>query len=187
MLASPPGGRYFYERGNRRVSAIGRDAAIAEVSRILSVEGIDADPEEELATYVCSSLDPMSRAPLCEPVATSAPPGPPPVTPKEAVENSVAMCRGRNVETFDRIESRLAVCLRCPEHERRWCPSCAGHFEKVMVSLSERRPRLPLDRMTGVCRRARAYESAVCSLHYGPDDPVWDGVPGTCWRNAEHV
>lgn len=186
LLAAVPGGLYFYESNGRKVSTPSRDAAVAQVAAIMRDEGRDGDPETELATYMCAFLQPVHRDAICVPLGP-AKPGRPAIGPKEAVENSIALVSGKNVETFDRIEARLAVCLRCPRHERRWCPSCAGHFERVMVSLSARRPRLPLDRMTGVCACAKAYESAVCSIPYARNEPVWDGAPETCWRRTEDV
>ena len=48
--------------------------------------------------------------------------------------------------------------------------------------VSARLERCPSCPKSGVCTCAGAYESAVCSVAYGPDARVWLGTPKTCWR-----
>lgn len=181
-LAAPPGSLFFYERNGVRVEERSYDAAVSAVSRLLSAMGVKADAELELAAYMCPRIG-RDASWFC----VSDSPQKPEVTPREAVENSLAAVAGRLVAPFDRIERRLAVCRGCPRHERNWCPTCAGHFERILVSLSGRRPRLPADRLAGVCACAKAYESALCSVDYKTGEPVWEDAPDTCWRRKGDV
>lgn len=179
-LSAAPGGRFFYERDGRRVEAGTYDSAVQAVARLLAERGVAADAEEELAAYMCPRVgrDALWFCAGGEPVSAGVP-------PRDALENSLRAVAGRLVATFDTIESRLATCQRCPKHERNWCPTCTGHFDRVMVSLSRKRPRLPLDRGAGVCACAKAYESAICSVEYGKDESAWEGTPEGCWRRKD--
>ena len=182
-LAAPPGGVYFFERGGVRVEERSYDAAVAAVSRALrSLGDAKSDPEAELAAYMCPRVGRDARW-FCESDAPAAPE----VSARDALDGSLALVKGRLVAPFDRIESRLAVCRSCPRHERNWCPTCAGHFERVLSALDRRRPRLPADRLAGVCACAKAYESAVCSVEFGKDEAVWRDAPDTCWRRKGDV
>ena len=68
-------------------------------------------------------------------------------------------------------------------HRRTVCLTCTGVIDWTVRSFGGRRPRLPEDRMSGMCGCAETYESVVASVD--PRElPVWDGVPGSCWRNG---
>lgn len=171
---TPPEG-YFFEAGGERIS--GRNYAEFEprLRAMMARHRIPGLPESALAAFMAPHLSDPGRY-IRGPSVVQAD-----VTGPEALANSERFVR-RAVAPFDRIERRVATCTGCLMHYRGWCPTCVGHVQRLRSMFGGRRPSLPCDAATGVCRCTNAYEFAVCSVEYGKDEKVWKGAPNTCWR-----
>ena len=171
---APPGG-YFCEINGERVSGRTFIEIEPKVRMLMSKYNIPGLPESVVATYMCPKLDDPGR--YCRgPVVPIAH-----TRPREAFENSIPYT-SKPVVSFDKIERRESVCIRCPKHKRDWCPTCSGHPARLSGLFRGKRPSLPVDRVTGVCECAKAYECAIASVDYTPDEKIWEGAPETCWR-----
>ena len=177
-LSVPPGG-FFFAIGPDRVESRTYQGIIPRVRMLMAKHGMEGSPEEALAAYMCPRLGPAARGYCAGDFG-----GSPDVPQKEAFENS-APYLSKPVETFDRIEGRMVRCQSCPEHFRAWCVTCTGHYQAMRQAFGPRRPRLAVDSTSGVCKRARAYEAAIASVAYGPDEKIWEGAPETCWRRQD--
>lgn len=174
----PPGGMFFYETHGERVAARTFLEIRPRVMALMRKYGIPGLAEQEVAAYMCPRIPDAGS--FCR--GPSAPKAH--VTAREAISNSMKYCSG-HVEPFDRIERRLRICQKCPKHARDWCPTCAGHFSRMLDGFGGRRPKLPEDTLSGVCQCAKAYEMAVASIAYSPEDPVWEETPDSCWRKHD--
>lgn len=171
---SPVGG-FFYEINGERVT--GRHFCDIEnkVRALLRKYNRKETAEEAVAGYMCPRI---SEAPwLCTGGFKSTK-----IPATEAMQNSVYITDGREVVPFDEIERRIRICLSCPMHTREFCVTCTGHMERIMLLYAGRRPKVPEDAGSGICKCAKAYESALVSVEYRKDEPIWEGVPETCWR-----
>lgn len=151
----------------------------AKVRPAMVALGIPGTAEETVAAYMCPRLGPTGSW-FCKGTFEHSDA----VRAIEALENSERYF-GMKVVPFDIIDARLAKCLACRKHFRGWCLTCNGHLDRVLRGFGGSRPRLPRDIGTGVCTCARAYEMAIASVEYGEKDAKWEGVPETCWRNAD--
>lgn len=170
----PPGG-YFCEIHGERVTGRTFIEIEPKVRALMHKYNIPGLPESVVAAYMCPKLDDPGR--FCRgevvPVAHTR--------AKEAFENSIPYTK-KHVVPFDKIERREALCTKCPMHQRHWCPTCSGHPARLSDMFGGKRPDLPVDKVTGVCECAKAYEYAVTSVEYGKDEKIWEGAPETCWR-----
>lgn len=175
---SPVGG-FFYELNGEKVT--GRHFCDIEpkVRALLRKYHRTESAEEAVAGYMCPRIPEASW--LC----TGASPARAAVRPAEAMRNSDLITAGREVVPFDEIERRLRICMSCPMHTREFCVTCTGHMERIMLLYAGRRPKVPEDAGSGICKCAKAYESALVSVEYGKDEPVWESVPETCWRRMK--
>lgn len=174
-----PRGGFFYETHGEKVSAPTYVQIEPKVRALMRKYGIPGTVEQAVAGYMCPRIP--EAASLCTgPVSRAADY----VMPREAMANAEKAAAGRHVVPFDEIERRLRVCLSCPKHTREYCVTCTGHMQRIMLLFNGRRPSVPEDRGSGICRCARAYEAALASVEYGPGDKVWDGAPETCWRHT---
>lgn len=178
--STPPGGKYFYEApGGEYVEAPHYCEIEAKVRPLLAKYGVTMSVENAIAEYMCPRL-PTGAEWFCTGMFTTKQF----VRAAEALKNSRGYC-DRPLVAFDVLERRLRRCMECSKHEREWCPSCTGHFDRLHQGFRGRRARLPEDKASGVCACARAYEFAVAAVEYGKTEPVWEGAPETCWRNSD--
>lgn len=172
--AIPPGG-FFCEINGERVTGrtfVEIEPKVRALMRKYNILGL---PEAHIASYMCPRLDDPGR--YCRGAAVQAAH----TRPQEAMQNSIPYTI-KNVVSFDRIERREQICVKCPKHSRDWCPTCSGHPSRLNEMFGSRRPSLPVDKVTGVCECAKAYETAIASVEYGKDEEIWKGAPDTCWR-----
>ena len=174
----PPGGLFFYEAHGERATGRTLVEILPKVRAIMARHGIPGLAESALAAYMCPRIP--NPGMYCRgPQVPSAH-----VRPHVAIKESLPYCR-RQVAAFDEISRRMRICQECPAHAREWCPTCSGHVSAMMSAFGKRRTELPEDTLSGVCQCAKAYELAIASVEYGEDEPVWEGVPDTCWRKAD--
>jgi hypothetical protein len=171
---TPPGG-FFCEVAGEKVTGRTFIEIEPKVRALMTRHNIPGLPEALIASYMCPRLDDPGRYCKGETVPVQH------TRPREAFEKSVAYTR-KPVVSFDKIERREIVCTKCPKHQRHWCPTCSGHPAKLSAMFAGRRPDLPVDKVTGVCECAKAYEYAITSVEYGKDEKIWEGAPETCWR-----
>lgn len=175
--AIPPGGRFFCELAGHRYEGKTLvevcDAIRPELDRLR----IRMTPEDFVASYMCPRLGSVGHW-FCKGIPRGAASGPYPADIMSASERYFGM----KTVSAEEVSARLERCLSCPKHERRWCLTCPGHLARILDGFGKSRPRVALDPKSGVCTCAGAYESAVCSVAYGPDDRIWLGTPKTCWR-----
>lgn len=172
---SPEGG-FFYEINGEKVSGKHFCDIEAKVRHLLRKYRRTESAEEAVATYMCPRIQ---EAPwLCTGGFSSAK-----IRPLEAMTNAERIVQGRDVVTFDEVERRLRICMACPMHTREFCVTCTGHMDRIMTLFAGRRQHLPEDAGSGICRAVKAYESAITSVKYNQGEPIWEGVPETCWRN----
>lgn len=174
--ASPPGGKFFFEANGERVEGRCFQEIAPKVRSLMAKYKIPGTAELVLAEYMCPRIGPAANW-FC----TGAFKRSDDIRAIEALDN----CKpyySRRLAPFDVVERRLERCLSCPKHFRGWCMSCVGHLDRISAGFKGARTELPIDRGTGVCTCARAYEAAIASVEYGKDEKVWEGVPDTCWR-----
>ena len=177
-----PGG-YEFALGGDKVSARTAVEILPKVSALLLKHKVSAPAEIALAEYMCPRMGALARS-FCKGDFGTVKC----VRPAEALSGSAAYAK-RPLVDFDTIQRRLAQCSKCPRHERHWCVGCTGAAAKLRAMMGgrgRRRPALPMDRFSGVCACAKAYEMVVCSVQYG-DEPVWEDAPDECWRRTEDV
>ena len=172
-----PAGGFFYELNGEKVTGRFFCEIEPKVRALLRKYHRTESVEEAVATYMCPRIPEASW--LCT-GGTFKKAG---VRAAEAMQNSVLLTDGREVVAFDEIERRLRICLSCPMHTREFCVTCTGHMERIMLLYAGRRPRVPEDAGSGICKCAKAYESALVSVEYADGEPVWESAPETCWRN----
>ena len=174
----PPGGLFFFEAAGERATGRTFVEIIPKVRAILARHGIKGFAESLLAEYMCPRMPNPGAYCRGELVPAAH------VRPHVAIRESLPYCK-RQVVAFDVIERRMRKCQECPMHKREWCPTCTGHVSSMMQAFGKRRTALPEDTLSGVCQCARAYELAIASVEYGEKEPVWEGVPDTCWRKTD--
>lgn len=177
--ASPPGGMFFFEHEGERVTGRCFQEIAPKVRRLMEKYSIPGTAELVLAEYMCPRMGPAANWFCVGKFDRSTD-----IRSVEAMDN----CKpyfAKPLAPFDKVERRLERCMACPKHFRGWCLTCTGHYERMMRGFRGMRTELPIDRGTGVCLCARAYEAAVASVEYGDADKVWEGVPDTCWRKND--
>lgn len=178
-IMSPPPGGFVFETHGERVTGRCFDEIAPKVRGLMAKYGIAGTAEAAVAGYMCPRLGPAAHAFCAGEFSASDDVG-----RHEAVDNCEPYY-SRQVAPFDVIERRLARCMTCPRHFRGWCLTCTGHHQRILNGFRGRRPALPVDRGTGVCTCARAYEAAVASVEYAPEEKIWEGAPETCWRISD--
>lgn len=173
---SPRSG-FFYETHGEKVSARYYVDIVPRVRALMKKYNIPGTVEEVVAEYMCPRIPESSF--LCTGNYERAA-----IYPREALANAMPYT-SRRVVTFDVIEDRLRTCMECPMHTRDFCVTCTGHAGRMLAAFGRRRPSLPEDRGSGICRCAKAYELALASVEYPDDEPVWEGAPDTCWRKRK--
>lgn len=173
-----PRGGFFYEINGEAVSAPHFCLIEGPVKELMRKYHVQGTAEEAVANYMCPRIPEASW--MCTGSFSRSV-----IRPAEALSNSFSIMDGKEVVPFDDIEKRLRVCMSCPKHTREFCVTCTGHMERILRYLSGRRPKLPEDNGTGICKCCKAYESAVASMEYRDGDAMWDGAPETCWRNQK--
>jgi len=177
--AAPPGGKFFFEHEGERVEGRCFQEIAPKVRKLMDKYSIPGSAELVLAEYMCPRLG-AGASWFCKGQFQASND----VRSTEALDN----CKpyyGKTLAAFDVVERRLEKCLACPKHFRGWCLTCTGHYNHMMLGFRGQRTELPIDRGTGVCLCARAYEAAIASVEYGKDDKIWEGVPDTCWRKED--
>lgn len=172
---STPAGGFFYELNGEKVTGRFFCEIEPKVRALLRKYGRTETAEEAVAGYMCPRIPEASW--LCTGNFKKSK-----ILPAEALKNAIWLTEGHDVVPFDEIERRLRICLACPRHTREFCVTCTGHMERIMLLYAGRRPKVPEDAGSGICKCAKAYESALVSVEYRDSDPVWEGLPDTCWR-----
>ena len=173
---APPCG-FFFELNGEKVSARHFCDIERPVREMLRKAGLTCTVEEAVANYMCPRIDEADW--MCTGSFR-----PSPIRPAEALRNSLFEVEGRELVPFDVVERRLRACLACPMHTRKFCVTCTGHLERVLAAFGGRRPKVPEDAGSGICKCCKAYESAIASVAYAPGENTWEGTPETCWRRT---
>ena len=171
----PPGGSWFYQIGDDRVSHPMYDFAVRRVDELLRKHGVAADPAEELARFMCPHMPEW----FCVGADRHAPV----ITGRMAVEKATPYF-GRRLVTFDVVTARMQRCQACPRHRRDFCLHCTGYDSWIYDGFDGRRPKLPVDEASGCCSCAGTFEALIASVDYDKDEPGFEGAPDTCWRNG---
>lgn len=174
----PPYGLFFYETHGERAVARTMVEMLPKVRALMQKYSVPGTAEQELAAYMCPRMPDAGR--YCEGPSLK----PAHVLPLAAIANTLPYCSRRLVD-FGEAARRMRACAKCPMHARDWCPTCSGHVSRMEAAFGGRRTKLPEDAVSGVCQCAKAYEMAICSVEYVKGEPVWEGAPATCWRNAD--
>lgn len=167
----PPGGEFFFEHGGERISARTWFEFLPKMQDMIAKHGLHGTPLDLAAQYMCPRIPSW--------YCTS---GGVPVLSTDAARAAAKPYFGKNVVTPSEIASRMAVCRSCPRHERTVCLTCTGIASWAVSSFGGRRPALPEDRMSGVCRCAGTFDMVVASVD-SRELSGWKDVPDTCWRN----
>lgn len=172
----PPGGVWFFQIGDDRVSHPVYDAALRQVGELLKKHGDRRSPAQALAEFMC----PHMPAWFCAgSVARS-----PAVFPRDAAK-AAAPYFSRPLVPADIVTRRMALCQDCKRHRRDFCLHCTGYDEWIREGFDHRRPALPVDEASGCCTCTGTFEMVMASVEYRKDEPVWEGAPDTCWRRLE--
>ena len=172
IMSTPPGGEWFFEHGGERVSAPTWFTFLPKLKGLMARHGLKGAPLDVAAAYMCPHMPSW----FCDAGGVK-------VTSSERARENARQYFRMHVSNPRDIAARLAACAACPMHRRTVCLTCTGVIDWTVRSFGGRRPRLPEDRMSGMCGCAETYESVVASVD--PRElPVWDGVPGSCWRNG---
>ena len=170
-MSTPPGGEWFFEHGGERISAPTWFTFLLKMKDLMARHGIEGTPLDVAAAFMCPQMP--------EWFCTS---GGVKVTSSDRAKANAKPYFGMYVSTPTDVASRLSACARCPRHQRTVCLTCTGVLDWIARSFGGRRPRLPEDRMSGICSCAETYESVVASVD--PRGlPEWKDVPDCCWRN----
>lgn len=172
----PPGGSWFFQLGDERVSSPVYELALRRVDELLKRHGVDTPADVALAEYMCPHMPSWFCA---GDVGHS-----PVITVKEATAKALPYFRRRLVPV-DQIVRRMEACQACPRHRRDFCLHCNGLDEWISGGFRGKRPALPADAASGCCTCAKTLEAVIASVEYGEGDSVWEGVPETCWRNKK--
>lgn len=177
--AAPPGGLFFYELEGERVEGRCFQEIAPKVRKLMEKHGLRGSAELEIAAYMCPRIGPAASW-FCKGKFD----GSTDIRSKEAIDNCAPYYR-KELVPFDVMERRLERCLACTQHFRGWCLTCTGHYNHMQLGFRGKRSELPIDRGTGVCKCARAYEAAIAAVKYGKDEKIWEGVPDNCWRKED--
>ena len=170
-----PAGGFFYEINGEKVTGRFFCEIEPKVRALLRKYNRKETVEEAVAGYMCPRIPEAGW--MCTGTFKNSV-----IRPAEAMANSIALTQGREVVSFDEVEKRLRTCLSCQCHTREFCVTCTGHMERIMLLYAGRRPKVPEDAGSGICKCAKAYESALVSVEYSDGDPVWENAPETCGR-----
>ena len=171
-MAAPPGGLWFWEDGDHLVSTPSDQEAIDQIRAILVEKGDKRSPSDALAEYMCPR---MPRG-FCMNFT-----GPSVETTRDLIDRALPYA-SRNLAMANIIQTRLDRCASCPMCRHDTCISCRRIAPDIYALFGGRRPSLPADRKSGVCKCAGTYAMAVASVLYSSDEQTWEGTPTTCWR-----
>lgn len=171
----PPGGVWFFQLGDDRVSTPIYDFAVKQVAEILRRHGKgDLDASEELARHMCPHMPEW----FCTGSAEHSP-----VITGRAAATAAVPYFSKPLAMSPVISKRLERCQACVKHRRDFCLHCNGYDQWIYDGFKGRRPRLPADDASGCCSCAGTMEAVLASVEYGNDEPGFEGAPDTCWRN----
>ena len=173
VMLTPPGGEYFFEHGGERVPARHWHEFLPKLKDVMARHGIGGTPLDVAAAHMCPHLPSW----FCN--SGSAARDFPADRARAAARPYFAM----QAVTPSEIARRLAICRSCPMHSRTVCLTCTGIASWILASFGGRRPSLPEDRLSGICRSAKTFEMAAASVD-ARGLPEWDDVPDCCWRNT---
>lgn len=174
-LVTPPDGVWRFAVGDDMVESPLYEDLLRRADALLRKHGIEANAVDEVAKYMCPLLPPGQ----CTGEGASSPV----IYARDAAE-AARPYFSRDVEPADVIQARMECCTRCARHRRDFCLHCTGYDAWVYSMFRARRPKLPADDASGCCTCARTMEAVIASVHYAKDEPVWEGVPDTCWRHS---
>lgn len=170
----PPGGSWFYQLGDERVSSPVYSLAVRQVDGLLKRRGIAADAASELARFMCPHMP--------EWFCVGADAHSPVITGRMAAEKALPYL-SRPLVTFDVVTARMQRCQACLRHRRDFCLHCTGYDQWIYDRFGGRRPKLPVDEASGCCSCVGTFEAVIASVDYEKDEPGFEGAPDTCWRN----
>lgn len=171
----PPGGTWFFDGYGEHVEDPIYDVAVRKVADLLRRNNDLTDPATALAAFMCPIMPRWFCRGDAAPKLT--------IYAKDARDEAMNYFH-RSLVPMDETTRRLEKCMACPMHRRDFCLTCGEHDRYVYDGFGGRRVKLPGDAASGCCLCAKTFEAVVASVAYGPDEPVWEGAPDTCWRNA---
>lgn len=169
----PPGGSWFFQIGEDQIASPVYELAVKRVGELLAQHGIDKNPEQALAEFMCPHMPEW----FCAGKIGHSPV----ITVKEACNKALPYF-SKKVLPVDMISKRLDMCQMCPKHRRDFCLHCSGIDSWVSSGFKHKRPIIPADAASGCCTCSGTLESVIASVEYNDQDSVWEGVPDTCWR-----
>lgn len=175
LMTPPPGGFFFYELNGERVQARLWPDMEPMVRALMQKHGVVGSPAAVVSEFMCPSMpDWYCSGPNLRHVLRIP----------EIRENAGPYFH-KQIVPFDVVSRRLRCCQQCPKHTRNFCLTCTGLSDWIMVSFNNRRTRVPEDQASGTCECAKTLEAVIATVDYADSDPVWDGVPDTCWRKTK--
>lgn len=174
-MSAPPGGEWFWEDKDVFVHSASYQDAVDQVRRHLREKGIDKDPAEAIAEFMCPR---MPRGFCAGPLAEA--PSQPAV--QDYVNATVSVCMGRDLEDIATVQRRMAVCASCPKCSHPVCVTCHNIDKALYSFFNGRRAELPEDAKSGVCGCTQAFVLGTATVKYEKDEPAWEGTPDSCWR-----
>ena len=174
-VSAPPGGVWFWQDASHCIAGPRLDDVAVQVGRVLRGAGDRSDPVQAVLKYMAPRM-PRGWAKGWK--------GSPEPTVGDYLARA-AKVASLPVARPDVIKSRLARCARCKACIRPVCMPCLHIPDRVVSFFAGRRPPLPADAKSGVCRCAGTFCMAVCSVMYGADGDRWPDMPAGCWRNEQ--
>ena len=175
FMVPPPGGEYFCMAGYERIACPDWHRFRPVVEEFMAKHGVSGSPESFVAACMCPYMPDW----YCRGVFGSRP-----VRMDEARRGAEPYFP-RPVVAFDVVQRRLARCESCPRHSRSFCMTCTGILPWLCGRFGGRRVKVPEDTLAGMCECARTFASVVASVEFGEEEPCWEGIPETCWRNGD--
>lgn len=173
VMIDPPNGEFYFEHGGERISAPTWSRFLPLMRDLQRRHHLAGSPYDLAARHMCPHLPSW----YCTEGGVR-------VTSTETAKANAAPLFPKHVVTPVEIQRRMDVCRTCPKHVRTACLTCTGAARWIYASFGGRRPRLPEDRMSGMCACADTYEAVVASVD-ARELPAWKDVPETCWRKSK--
>lgn len=172
----PPGGSWFFQLGDEKVSSPVYELALRRVDALLKAHGVKTPADVALAEFMCPHMPKW----FCEGDVGHSPV----ISVKDATKAALPYF-GMRMVPADVITRRMEECQACPMHRRDFCLHCNGLDEWIAQGFGLKRPALPADAASGCCSCAKTLEAVIASVEYAKGDSIWEGVPETCWRNRQ--
>lgn len=177
-MVPPPGGRFYFRHGGDTVAARTWPEMTSAMRRYMAEHpDVTGQVEDLVSSCMCPDM-PQWYCTGTGPVRN-------PVRLREAWQNAQPYF-GRTPVPFDRVSARLRACAECRGcHERGVCLTCTGWLKRIRQQFGASRVRVLEDDLSGMCSCARTFEAVLATVEYGPDEPIWENAPDSCWRRTE--